>query len=1093
MAAGYRQAKFRIATAILLAGFVCAGQATAQLLEEDFDAVTGTGGGIFWDGLGFGTFFDWDDGIEGESAAGEATGFARVQISAQGLPAGGVDGTGGGELAFTFASFNMVDEDFNGVTGFGGGAFLVGDGVTPNRTGSTSSWDSGIEGEHAFCVTRGGAILNGQASAQGLTTGGVGGTGAGQIDVTDVILNGGSWYAGLSWPIAGFPGGSGVLINPGFELGGWDVIYGWDVWADTSGSYPSVLIGSSAGAHEGSQYLKVWGRAPGMDSSGVAQTLRAEPGQTWELDCWTKHITGDSISGTDKYAVMRIEFYDGLNAEPIASESAVILDGTSPLDVWIDNTPVLATAPAGTVSVRASLRLVKPSDQGGAALFDTVSFEVVSGPPAFDLSDYSLTADIKGDADTGSGEVYGHYQLRVEDKNGNRLVFESQAPADGNWVTLGGTLDQAIEKNWLDVPSNGVFDLNSETLTVMVLFDPNRSPAWGTGGTLTVDNLTLTNDRPDGSSFGGSLLWLNLPETSVIDPRFLTLTADVKGNTVGGHYALSLQGFTAIPNVDEDFADITADSTLQLAGPGDASGSAVDWHSAIKYNEVFFGTVNASVTNSGGVWARALTAGGYGDDGGCMQIEVLDVWPKPTGYWYAGTAWRNQALGSTDLSQVTLTANVKGTWNPSWLQSPAQYVLRVEDPEGDWIGFQQTYDGTYQSVGGLLSTTNASGASGHGNGVFDIDTNLDYRVAIIFIGLGTPGDGNWGGVLTIDDVYLSASPTPKLEEAGRVTFAEAADGTFQSVGGLLADGSSTWAPRGGQFYPEWGYHSYNWDAGIEGETAFAGYGWGAFIATASAEGCTDCGVGGSGGGVFTGKGLDAPPGYYWVGVAWPFVEIDMSNLSQVSFTVDVKGIWDPGAGETPGAITIRLEDEGGKRISRDSSAVDGNYHTLGGTLNTFTAESGFSTTSPTYTVTIIVWGSRSPDWGTGTTVYFDNLSITDPTGTVISENFDTVVGPTPGLLSGLDACAVTLTMQDAVHTWGSNGSLTIDNLRYTPIPRSCDADGDLDLAEFAVMQACYSGEGGGVAAGCECADADGDADVDLADYVLLSEFFTGPQ
>ena len=442
-----------------------------------------------------------------------------------------------------------------------------------------------------------------------------------------------------------------------------------------------------------------------------------------------------------------------------------------------------------------------------------------------------------------------------------------------------------------------------------------------------------------------------------------------------------------------------------------------------------------------------------------------------------------------------MTAKCKGTWNPDWLQEPAMYILRLEDPDGDWIGFDEVYDGSYQSIGGLLSNATTNGFVPGGNGTFDVDTSLDYRVVVIFAGTGapSPGYGNWGGTLTIDDVYLSPSATPKLREGDSITFAGVADGGFQSVGGLLTAGESTWPPEGGQFYPEWGSTIESWDVGIEGETAFAGFGWGASIETASAEGCTTCGVGGGGGGVFTVKGIDSPPGWYWAGVAWPGLDIDLTDLSQVSFTIDGKGVWDPGEGETAGIITVRLEDENGKRISWDSSAVDGTYNTIGGTLNTFSVESGFDQNSPSYTATIIVFGYRTPSWGTGATVFFDNVSITDPTGTVLSEDFETVVGPTPGALTGMDIYGVTLAMENGVFTWGSNDSLIIDNLRYTPLPRSCDADGDVDLAEFATFQTCFSGEGGGVASGCGCSDVDGDDDVDLADYTLLNEFFTGPQ
>ena len=61
-----------------------------------------------------------------------------------------------------------------------------------------------------------------------------------------------------------------------------------------------------------------------------------------------------------------------------------------------------------------------------------------------------------------------------------------------------------------------------------------------------------------------------------------------------------------------------------------------------------------------------------------------------------------------------------------------------------------------------------------------------------------------------------------------------------------------------------------------------------------------------------------------------------------------------------------------------------------------------------------------------------------------------------------------------------------------------DGDGDVDQADFAWFQACYTRSGGGVAAGCECADWNpaiqrGDGDVDAEDYGLFELCASGPE
>ena len=59
-------------------------------------------------------------------------------------------------------------------------------------------------------------------------------------------------------------------------------------------------------------------------------------------------------------------------------------------------------------------------------------------------------------------------------------------------------------------------------------------------------------------------------------------------------------------------------------------------------------------------------------------------------------------------------------------------------------------------------------------------------------------------------------------------------------------------------------------------------------------------------------------------------------------------------------------------------------------------------------------------------------------------------------------------------------------------PADIDNDGDVDLADFAVLQHCFTGSGGGVPSGCAVANLDGDADIDLSDYELFQNGCTGP-
>jgi len=60
-------------------------------------------------------------------------------------------------------------------------------------------------------------------------------------------------------------------------------------------------------------------------------------------------------------------------------------------------------------------------------------------------------------------------------------------------------------------------------------------------------------------------------------------------------------------------------------------------------------------------------------------------------------------------------------------------------------------------------------------------------------------------------------------------------------------------------------------------------------------------------------------------------------------------------------------------------------------------------------------------------------------------------------------------------------TLGVDNITAVVVG-DCSVDGDVDLNDYADFESCLAGPGGGLAAGCGCADLDCDNDVDLADF-----------
>lgn len=53
-----------------------------------------------------------------------------------------------------------------------------------------------------------------------------------------------------------------------------------------------------------------------------------------------------------------------------------------------------------------------------------------------------------------------------------------------------------------------------------------------------------------------------------------------------------------------------------------------------------------------------------------------------------------------------------------------------------------------------------------------------------------------------------------------------------------------------------------------------------------------------------------------------------------------------------------------------------------------------------------------------------------------------------------------------------------------PTLGDCTGNHIVDLDDYAVLQQCMDGVGGGLGVGCDCADLDGDSDVDLRDAFI---------
>ncbi|MBK8976872.1 MAG: hypothetical protein IPM29_13215 [Planctomycetes bacterium] len=164
-----------------------------------------------------------------------------------------------------------------------------------------------------------------------------------------------------------------LLQNPGFD----GPVFAWGQFGN------AFLEGSPlVPARSAPFVMKMFGNFTGsFNVTGIFQSFPALPGQSFTLDCWSAHASGDAITGpgapTANWAVMKIAFFDAANVE-IGGAEQTIIDGTYPTDVWIDNPAVTGVAPANTASVQALILFLQPGTAGGALLVDDCVF---TGPP----------------------------------------------------------------------------------------------------------------------------------------------------------------------------------------------------------------------------------------------------------------------------------------------------------------------------------------------------------------------------------------------------------------------------------------------------------------------------------------------------------------------------------------------------------------------------------------------------------------------------------------------------------------------------------------------------------------------------------------
>ena len=173
--------------------------------------------------------------------------------------------------------------------------------------------------------------------------------------------------------------GQNLLANGDFEAGG---LVGWSAFGN---AHPASAAPPSVEPLSGTEVCLMYGNfSGGFDVSGIFQEFSASEGDSFTLDSWSRHYSGDPMigagPGSDNWVVQKIAFFDGGNNE-IGGAEGTILDGTFATDTWHDNASVTGIAPAGTAKVQALILYLQPGNDGGASQIDDVEFIANTPPP----------------------------------------------------------------------------------------------------------------------------------------------------------------------------------------------------------------------------------------------------------------------------------------------------------------------------------------------------------------------------------------------------------------------------------------------------------------------------------------------------------------------------------------------------------------------------------------------------------------------------------------------------------------------------------------------------------------------------------------
>jgi len=161
-----------------------------------------------------------------------------------------------------------------------------------------------------------------------------------------------------------------MLANPSFEVGG-NPPGGWDHFGP---------VATAAEADHGLVSARVLGATQaGWAASGYWQPLDTEPGERWDATVRVRVDGAMPLTGASR-AMVNIEWRDASDVL-LSYETHTAADAASPPDTWLDFSVSSGPAPAGAVSTRLLLGVLRaPGEPQPAVLYDSATFYAQSAP-----------------------------------------------------------------------------------------------------------------------------------------------------------------------------------------------------------------------------------------------------------------------------------------------------------------------------------------------------------------------------------------------------------------------------------------------------------------------------------------------------------------------------------------------------------------------------------------------------------------------------------------------------------------------------------------------------------------------------------------